>query len=122
MLYLAIDQHAKQITVCVRNQDGDTVLRRQVSTRTEKIEAFFRHLTEMDTQFMAILEVCGSNDWLIERLRKWNCREIVLIHPENPSRKKTDRRDAHKLADLLWLNSERLAVVKPFMACDGFTS
>ena len=25
MLYLAIDQHAKQITVCVRNEEGDTV-------------------------------------------------------------------------------------------------
>ncbi len=30
MLYLAIDQHAKQITVCIRNEDGDTVLRRQL--------------------------------------------------------------------------------------------
>ena len=109
MLYLAIDQHAKQITVCVRTEDGDTVLRRQVSTRLEKIEAFFQQLTEMDAQFMAILEVCGFNDWLIARLRKWNCQEIVLIHPEKPSKKKTDRRDAHKLADLLWLNRERLA-------------
>jgi transposase len=109
MLYLAIDQHARQITVCVRNEDGDTVLRRQVSTRPEKIEAFFQQLTQMDTQFMAILEVCGFNDWLIEGLRKWNCRETVLIHPQRPSRKKTDRRDAYKLADLLWLNRDRLA-------------
>ena len=109
MLYLAIDQHAKQITVCVRNEDGETVLRRQVSTRPEKIEAFFQQLTEMDKQFMTILEVCGFNDWLIERLRKWNCHQIVLIHPERPSKKKTDRRDAHKLADLLWVNRERLA-------------
>ena len=109
MLYLAIDQHAKQITICVRNEDGDTVLRRQVSTRPEKIEAFFTQFTEMDSQFMAILEVCGFNDWLIEYLRRWNCREIVLIHPERPSKKKTDRRDAQKLADLLWLNRERLA-------------
>ncbi len=109
MLYLAIDQHAKQITVCVRNEEGETVLRRQVSTRPEKIEAFFGQLTEMDAEFMAILEVCGFNDWLIEELRKWKCREIVLIHPEKPSKKKTDRRDAQKLADLLWLNRQRLA-------------
>ena len=67
MLYLAIDQHAKQITICVRNEDGDTVLRRQVSTRPEKIEAFFVQLIELDPQFMAILEVCGFNDWLINR-------------------------------------------------------
>ena len=108
MLYLAIDQHAKQITVCIRNEEGDTVLRRQVSTRGEKIEAFSQQLSELDTEFMAILEVCGFNDWLIECLRKWNCQEIVLIHPEKPSKKKADRRDAHKLADLLWLNRERL--------------
>ena len=109
MLYLAIDQHAKQITVCVRNDEGGTVLRRQVSTRPDKIEAFFGQLIEMDVEFMAILEVCGFNDWLIEKLRKWKCREIVLIHPEKPSKRKTDRRDAQKLADLLWLNRQRLA-------------
>jgi len=108
-LYLAIDQHAKQITVCARNEDGGTVLRRQVSTRPEKIEAFLQQFTEMDAEFMAILEVCGFNDWLVEELRKWKCREIVLIHPEKPSPKKTDRRDAQKLADLLWLNRQRLA-------------
>jgi transposase len=109
MLYLAMDQHSKQITVCVRNADGDTVLSRQVSTRPEKLKAFLQELTEMDREFMAILEVCGFNDWLIEELRRWNCREIVLIHPEKPSKRKTDRRDARKLADLLWLNRERLA-------------
>ena len=109
MLYLAIDQHAKQITVCVRNEEGDTVLRRQVSTRPGRIDAFFDQLNEMDADFMAIVEVCGFNDWLIDVLRRQNCREIVLIHPEKPSKKKTDRRDAQKLADLLWLNRERLA-------------
>ena len=109
ILYLAIDQHAKQITVCVRNEEGDTVLRRQVSTRPEKIESFFGQFTEMDAEFMAILEVCGFNDWLVEELRRRNCRQIVLIHPEKPSKKKTDRRDAQKLADLLWINRERIA-------------
>ncbi len=59
MLYLGIDQHSKQITVCVRNQDGEVILRRQVSTRPEKIEAFFGQLTDWDVKFMAIVEVCG---------------------------------------------------------------
>ncbi len=108
MLYLAIDQHSKQITVCVRNAAGETVMRRQVSTRPEKIQAFFEQLQEQDPQFIAILEVCGFNDWLIEVLRHWKCQEIVLIHPERPSKRKTDRRDAQKLADLLWLNRDRL--------------
>ena len=84
------------------------MLHRQVSTRPEKIEAFFRQFSTMDAEFMAILEACGFNDWFIEELRKWKCREIVLIHPEKPSKKKTDRRDAQNLADLLWINRERL--------------
>ena len=68
MLYLAIDQHAKQLTVCVRDEEGGTVLRRQVSARPEKVEAFFEQLIAIDAQFMAIVEVCGFNDWLIEEL------------------------------------------------------
>jgi transposase len=113
MLYLSIDQHAKQITVVVRNESGDTLLRRQVSTRPEKITSFFEQLREMDAEFMAILECCGFNDWLIEELRKYDCHNIVLIHPEKPSKKKTDRRDARKLCDLLWVNRERIAAGEP---------
>ena len=30
MLYVAIDQHAKQITVAIRNDQGEDVLKRQV--------------------------------------------------------------------------------------------
>lgn len=116
MLYLAIDQHAKQLTVNVRNADGDTVLRRQVSTQHEKIEAFFQQLIAIDSEFMAILEVCGFNDWLIAELHERKCQEIVLIHPEKPSKKKTDRRDARKLGDLLWLNRQRLAAGEPVHA------
>ncbi len=113
MLYVAIDQHAKQITVAIRNDQGEDVLKRQVSTRPEKINEFFDRVVAMDAEFMAILESCGFNDWLIEELRKRSCREIVLIHPEKPSKKKTDRRDAHNLCDLLWLNRQRLAEGKP---------
>lgn len=109
MLYLGIDQHSKQITVCVRDDAGEIVLRRQVSTRREKLAEFFDQLAALDGEFMAIVEVCGFNDWLIELLRERNCREIVLIHPDKTSKKKTDRRDASKLGELLWLNRDRLA-------------
>ena len=109
MLYLGIDQHSKQITVCVRDASGNVVLRQQVSTRPEKVTTFFESLCERDGQFMAIVEVCGFNDWLIDLLKRYGCREIILIHPEKTSKKKTDRRDANKLCELLWLNGARLA-------------
>lgn len=66
MLYIGIDQHSKQITVCVRNEEGEAILRRQVSTRPEKIAEFFEQIVQLDKEFMAILECCGFNDWLIE--------------------------------------------------------
>lgn len=109
MFYLGIDQHSKQFTVCVRDGSGKVVLRQQVSTRPEKVATFFEDLCEQDSQFMAIVEVCGFNDWLIDELKRYGCREIVLIHPQKTSKKKTDRRDANKLCELLWLNGARLA-------------
>ncbi len=53
MLYVAIDQHAKQITVAVRNDQGEDVLKRQVSTRPEKIKEFFDRVVAMDRETRA---------------------------------------------------------------------
>lgn len=110
MLYLGIDQHHKQITVSVRNDEGTVILQRQVSTRPEKTRAFLDdiRLQSGEDGFMAVLEVCGFNDWLLALLLEFGCREVVLIHPDKRSRRKTDRRDAGKLSELLWLNGERL--------------
>ena len=58
--------------------------------------------------FVAIVEVCGFNDWLLKLLAEYGCREIVLVQPEKRSKKKTDRRDANALGELLWINRHRL--------------
>ena len=112
MLYLGIDQHKSQITVNLRSQDGSVILKRQVSTRREKICMFFEDLTQRAADeggFMAIVEVCGMNPWLIEMLQEYGCREIVITQPDHRPKKKTDRRDASFLSNLLWLNRDRLA-------------
>ena len=41
MLYLGIDQHARQITISLRNEQGDVIQARQVSTEPAKIMDFF---------------------------------------------------------------------------------
>ena len=41
MLILSVDQHARQLTVSLRDQQGDVLLARQVSTRPAKILQFF---------------------------------------------------------------------------------
>jgi len=112
MFYLGIDQHSKQLTVNLRNEQGETAVKRQVSTKWNRVRAFFddlRREVEPDGGFMAIVEVCGFNDWLLKMLDEYGCQQIVLIQPEKPTKRKTDRRDASQLAELLWVNRDRLA-------------
>jgi transposase len=111
MLYLGIDQHRKQLTVNLRNEQGDVVLKRQVSTQWDRVRKFFEDLrqrAEPEGGFVAIVEVCGFNQWLLKMLVEYGCREVVLIQPEKSSRKKTDQRDANELSQILWVNRERL--------------
>ena len=104
MLYLGIDQHARQLTVSLRDEAGDVLEARQVSTQPGKVHAFFRQLAERlrdGESFAAVLEVCGFNDWLIRLLQGYRCRKVILIQPDDRKRCKTDRRDAAALSELL---------------------
>jgi transposase len=115
MLYLGIDQHARQITISLRDDHGDVVQARQVSTEPKKIDAFFQQLTRLrkGEPFVAVLEVCGFNDWLIRMLRNYRCHKVILIQPDDRKKRKTDRRDAAGLSELLWVNRDRLLHGKP---------
>jgi transposase len=115
MLYLAIDQHSKQLTVNLRDEQGDVILKRQVSTEWERVRKFMEDLRTRSAPeggFVAILEVCGFNDWLLKLLQEYGCRETVLIQPEKRPKRKTDRRDANALGELLWTNRQRLLAGK----------
>jgi transposase len=117
VFYLGIDQHARQITISLRDESGDVVQARQVSTQPEKVHAFFQQLTRErlhdGESFVAVLEVCGFNDWLIRLLQEYHCHKVILIQPEDRKKCKTDRRDAAALSELLWVNRDRLLQGKP---------
>src|SRR5262249_58467764 len=120
MLYLGIDQHARQITISLRDDHGDVLLARQVSTQPERVHAFFQQLTDERLRtgetFVAVLEVCGFNDWLIRLLQDYHCHQVILIQPEERKRCKTDRRAATALSELLWVNRQRLLQGQPVRA------
>src|SRR3954466_15106808 len=117
MLYLGIDQHARQLTVSLRDEAGDVVLARQVSTEPDRVQAFFTQLTRdrlRDGQsFAAVLEVCGFNDWLVRLLHDYRRAKGVLTPPADREKRKTDRRDAGALSELLWATGEGLLHGKP---------
>ncbi len=85
MLYLGMDQHKRQLTVNLRSEDGSVILKRQVSTEWEKVRAFFADLAEKagpEGGFLAILEVCGMNDWLLTMRKKAGlCQEAWKRRP-----------------------------------------
>jgi transposase len=111
MLYLGIDQHRKQLTVNLRDEQGTTLVRRQVSTAWGRVRAFLaevRTLSEPQGGFLAMVEVCGFNDWLLDLLGQYGCQQIVLVQPAGRARRKTDRRDANLLSEQLWINRHRL--------------
>lgn len=111
MLYVGIDQHTRQLTVSVRDEAGDVVFRKQVGTHPGKVTAFLEGLRNLACNhegYVAIVEVCGFNEWLIQMLRDYECRQTIVVQPEEKLNRKTDRRDAGRLSELLWVNRERL--------------
>lgn len=116
MLYVGIDQHRKHLTVNIRDEAGDVILRRQVSTQWERVADFFGELrtrSEAQGGFAAVVEVCGFNDWLLELLPGFGCREVIVVQPRQRAAQKTDRRDAQSLSELLWVNRQRLLSGRP---------
>ena len=61
MLYLGIDLHRKQMTVNLRGEDGEPIVRRQVSTWGDEPQKFLADVQRRagSDGFVAILEVCG---------------------------------------------------------------
>ena len=113
MLYLGIDQHKRHLTICLRNEQGQIMSRRQVKTRWPQVDPFLEELAGHSVEYggyVAVMEVCGFNDWLIKRLRKWHCLQVYVVRAPDRVRQKTDRRDAAKLSELLWLNRDRIAL------------
>jgi transposase len=110
MLYVGIDLHLKQLTVCTRDEQGQIVDRRQVSTRPAKVRQFLDELARHAGGYIVIFEVCGFHDWFARLLREDPaCKDVVVVQPKHRARKKTDRRDANQLSELLWINRQRLA-------------
>ena len=112
MFYVGIDQHKRHLTICVRNEQGDVALRRQVATGWLEVDRFLESLQDRcmpEGGYVGIMEVCGFNDWLLKRLARWGCTEAYVIAAPPRLRNKTDRRDSAKLSELLWINRERIA-------------
>ena len=103
MLYVGLDIHSKHITLCVLDQSGQIFRRSRVRT----IEEMMRILERLPDRFEVCYEAsCGYGTYH-DLLRPLASR-VAVAHPGHlkwifRSRLKNDRRDAEKLAKLLYL-------------------
>lgn len=105
MFYVGLDLHARQITVCILNQDGKVYQRAQVRDMHELLKL----LSGFSEPFQACFEASTGYGIYYEELKKFAAR-VVVAHPGAlrlifRSKKKSDRRDAEKLAKMLYLDA-----------------
>lgn len=115
MLHLGIDLHQYQITIVLIDETGEVLRRATVSTKPPAIDEFLASINREAKDaggYRAIVEECGFTHWLLERLKVHECDMTVVVQPLERARHKTDRRDAATLAEILWVNRDRLRTAR----------
>lgn len=103
MFYVGLDVHAKQITICVLDGNGKVHVRWQV----RQIDQMMRLLKQLPDPFEVCYEASTGYGMYYELLSGIAAR-VVVAHPGllrliYRSKQKNDRRDALKLAKLLYV-------------------
>jgi len=103
MFYIGLDVHTKPITICVLNSDGKVFKRCQV----RQVEQMMAVLNKLPGRFEVCYEASTGYGRYFELLTTVASR-VVVAHPGLlrlifRSKQKNDRRDAEKLAKLLYL-------------------
>lgn len=103
--YVGLDVHKKTIAYCIKNISGKTM--RQGAVNAER-KALLQWLAELPGPWMGALEATLFTGWIYDFLKP-HAVELKVAHPEmlkaiTAAKKKNDRADAEKLADLLRVN------------------
>jgi len=104
--YLGIDLHKKFSQVCVINNQAEVLENQKLENTDEVLFPFF---LKYQNQGQAVVEAIGFNGWLIDILEQKFNIPVTIAHPFKvkaiaSAKIKTDKIDAHTLADLLRVN------------------
>ena len=103
--YIGLDVHKKTIAYCIKTVSGETVRQGVVSTERKALRQW---LTQLPGPWMGAMEATIFTGWIYDFLKP-HAVELKVAHPEmlkaiTAAKKKNDRADAEKLADLLRVN------------------
>lgn len=100
--YIGLDIHKKTIAYCIKRIDGVTVNQGTVAAERK---ALIRWLSELPGPWHGAMEATIFTGWVYDFLKP-HALDVKVAHPEmlkaiTASKKKNDRADAEKIADLL---------------------
>jgi transposase len=103
--YIGLDVHKKTIAYCIKTVSGQIV--RQGTVGANRM-ALHQWLIELRTPWSGAMEATLFTGWIYDSLRP-HAVDLKVAHPEmlkaiTAAKKKNDRADAEKLADLLRVN------------------
>jgi transposase len=103
--YIGLDVHKKTIAYCIKTVGGKTMRQGVVSTGRNELRQW---LADLPGPWMGAMEATLFTGWIYDFLKP-HAVELKVAHPEmlkaiTAAKKKNDRADAEKLADLLRVN------------------
>jgi transposase len=103
--YIGLDVHKKTIAYCIKTVSGRTVGQGVVGAERKSLRQW---LAELPGPWMGAMEATLFTGWIYDFLKP-HAVELKVAHPEmlkaiTAAKKKNDRADAEKLADLLRVN------------------
>jgi transposase len=103
--YLGLDVHKKTISYCVKRSDGIIVQEGTVSTRRKELETWVK---ELPGPWKGALEATLFTGWIYDFLRPYaltlEVGHPLMMRAIAASKRKNDRMDARKIADLVRCN------------------
>lgn len=104
MLYIGLDLHWMVSVLCILNEGGQEI---QMKTIRGRWDILLEELRKIKESFTICYEASYGYGYLYDQLHKMkNCKKVVVAHPGKirKSKRKNDRMDARKLAELLFFN------------------
>ena len=103
--YIGLDIHKKTIAYCIKRIDGTIVNQGTVAAERKALN---RWLSELPGTWYGAMEATIFTGWVFDFLKP-HALELKVAHPEmlkaiTAAKKKNDRADAEKIADLLRVN------------------
>lgn len=105
MLHIGLDVHSRMSSLCILDSHGKVVKRLEVKGHPSSV---IQRLRRLEEPFVICFEASTSYGWLYDELRPI-AQRVVVAHPGKlrlifRSKRKNDRKDAERLAKLLYLD------------------